>query len=91
MQFCLPSCSLFLTLAGHDTFKGHKNILTVHCHILLSPWHGEERALGRGSVVDGDSGRVETLPSGGQVLQRAALEVDPLLHSNLLLWGITLK
>lgn len=26
-----------------DTFRGHENILTAHCCILLAPWHGLER------------------------------------------------
>lgn len=35
--------------AEPDTFGGHKDILTAHCHISLSPWHGLERFVKRQS------------------------------------------
>lgn len=42
-----------------DAFRGHKNILTAHCHILLSPWHGLERFVKR------QTGGLRRSPSSG--------------------------
>lgn len=91
---CLRMYAVLLSLlqpfpdlcAVPDTFRGHESIRMLTA-TSCCPHDVVWRGLWRGRLVDWDGGREEVLPPGGQVLQRAVLEVNPLLHSKLLLWG----